>query len=148
MSTTMSSTSVAVLNSGGEKLSDTCLRRALWLVRNDSAIVLEAIPDVFLGSFPIPVSIALHNYVYPKWLYEKRPAGPVSKVGILRRDRYKCAYCSRSATTIDHVVPRARGGQTTWTNCVAACVKHNSLKGSKTLAEAGLKLWFAPGPPC
>ena len=83
-----------------------------------------------------------------------------NKKNILRRDHYTCQYCSRRGDrlTVDHVVPRSRGGGTTWTNVVAACLRCNLHKGNRTADEAGhgarpragasaVPLLGAPPPP-
>ena len=74
-----------------------------------------------------------------------------SRSNLYRRDRYMCQYCGvRPGTqelTIDHVLPRSRGGTSTWTNCVVACVKCNFKKANRTPAEANFKLAKAPGKP-
>lgn len=67
--------------------------------------------------------------------------------GVLRRDRYACAYCGRKATTVDHVVPRCQLGPTTWGNLVAACLGCNQRKGGRTPAQAGMRLRFQPRSP-
>lgn len=70
-----------------------------------------------------------------------------TKRGILRRDK-KCAYCGfRSNLTIDHIVPRGKGGETSWLNCVAACTLCNSFKGGRTPEQAGMQLLFQPKKP-
>jgi hypothetical protein len=72
-----------------------------------------------------------------------------NKKNILRRDHYTCQYCRppRDRLTIDHVVPRSRGGGTTWTNVVAACLRCNPYKGNRTADEAGMALVRAPAHP-
>lgn len=73
----------------------------------------------------------------------------MTRKNILKRDLYKCAYCGRSdlPLTIDHVIPRARGGEETWENLVTACVSCNNKKGDRTLEEADLKLRIRPYKP-
>jgi 5-methylcytosine-specific restriction endonuclease McrA len=71
----------------------------------------------------------------------------VSRRGVLRRDSNRCAYCAKSATTIDHVQPKSRGGKDTWENLVACCLRCNNKKGDKTLAEIGWALRTAPRMP-
>ena len=66
---------------------------------------------------------------------------------MLRRDEHRCAYCGRSAATIDHVLPRSRGGRDTWENLVACCLRCNNTKGDHTPAEMGWELRFTPGMP-
>jgi 5-methylcytosine-specific restriction endonuclease McrA len=66
------------------------------------------------------------------------------------RDRYACQYCFKSgqsaSLTLDHVVPRSRGGETAWENLVACCHECNNRKGNRTPEEAGMKLHRAPRP--
>lgn len=69
---------------------------------------------------------------------------------VLVRDRFCCAYCGvskRSDLTIDHVMPKSRGGATSYTNCVAACRKCNQYKGNRTPEEARMQLSNPPGAP-
>jgi len=74
-----------------------------------------------------------------------------SRVNVYARDRYRCQYCgvkeSLSSLTFDHVIPRSRGGTTSWTNVVAACVACNHKKGNRTPAEAHLRLIKEPVQP-
>jgi len=62
----------------------------------------------------------------------------------LRRDRYVCAYCGGHADTVDHVLPRCRGGGDIWFNLVAACQCCNGLKGDRTPQEAGMAMIREP----
>ena len=83
----------------------------------------------------------------------RRHAKPVkfSRVNIYARDAYKCQYCavrcSVSELTYDHVVPRARGGRTTWENIVTCCYPCNGAKGNQTPAKAELRLRALPTQP-
>lgn len=74
-----------------------------------------------------------------------------SRKNILIRDNFECQYCgtkiSRSASTIDHVVPRCKGGETSYKNCVACCKACNNKKGSKTLDEIKMQLKRTPKNP-
>ena len=74
-----------------------------------------------------------------------------SRTNVILRDKYKCQYCeksmNRSSGTIDHIIPRSRGGKTDYLNCVACCKECNSWKGDKTLEEAGMKLLRMPKRP-
>src|SRR5882757_8988115 len=76
-----------------------------------------------------------------------RPTVPMTRAGVLRRDSRVCAYCGTRADTIDHVVPRSRGGSHSWENCVACCSTCNHRKGDKLLAELGWVLRRTPLPP-
>lgn len=72
---------------------------------------------------------------------------PVTRRGVFGRDGGRCQYCAGPAESIDHVVPRSRGGQHTWDNVVACCRRCNVHKGSRLPAEAGLKLLTRPTAP-
>ncbi|MFQ4145726.1 HNH endonuclease [Chlorogloeopsis sp. ULAP02] len=73
---------------------------------------------------------------------------PVNRREVLRRDRYSCQYCDSSKNlTLDHVIPRSRGGQHTWDNVVAACERCNSSKGDRSLKEIGMHLRTTPKAP-
>lgn len=136
-----------VLNAGYEPLAVVSFRRALMLVLNQKATVLEQNDALKVhsasGEFELPSVILLSRYV--------RVPGcrniPVSRRGVLRRDGHRCAYCNRAANTIDHVQPKSRGGSDTWENLVAACLRCNNKKSDKTLAEMGWSLTFTPRMP-
>lgn len=73
---------------------------------------------------------------------------PVNRREVLRRDRHSCQYCgSKKKLTLDHVIPRSKGGKHTWDNVVTACERCNSKKGSRTPSEAGLILKSKPKAP-
>lgn len=136
-----------VLNAGYEPLAVVSFKRALMLVLNQKATVLAGSDDFTVHSankeFSLPSVILLSRYV-------RIPGSrliPVSRRGVLRRDGHRCAYCSRSANTIDHVQPKSRGGKDTWENLVACCLKCNNVKGDKTLAEIGWQLRITPRMP-
>jgi 5-methylcytosine-specific restriction endonuclease McrA len=73
-----------------------------------------------------------------RWRYSAGLAW--SRAGVFARDDCRCGYCGQTATTIDHVLPRSRGGRNTWLNTVAACGGCNQRKGDRTPAEAGMAL--------
>lgn len=136
-----------VLNAGYEPLGVVDIKRALILVLNQKATVLEQVNEFKLhsakSSFDAPSVILLSRYVRVPQVRSI----PVSRRGILRRDAHRCAYCARPANTIDHVQPKSRGGQDTWENLVACCLKCNSAKSNKTLSEIGWKLSKMPKMP-
>ncbi|MDF5733997.1 MAG: HNH endonuclease [Rhizonema sp. PD38] len=73
---------------------------------------------------------------------------PVNRREVLRRDRHSCQYCgSTKHLTLDHVIPRSRGGQHSWDNVVAACERCNSRKSDRTPQEAGMQLRNQPKAP-
>nr|WP_245620410.1 HNH endonuclease [Cryptosporangium arvum] len=71
----------------------------------------------------------------------------LTRRAIFARDGGRCAYCTSSATTIDHVMPRSRGGRHVWDNVVAACTRCNHVKADRTLTELGWRLRRRPAAP-
>ena len=86
-------------------------------------------------------------------LYDKIPiySAPFSRANLFQRDQHTCQYCGERFPTdklsIDHILPRSRGGLTSWDNCVLACVRCNSRKGNRSLPESGMRLRRHPRPP-
>ncbi|MEO0255058.1 MAG: HNH endonuclease [candidate division WOR-3 bacterium] len=74
---------------------------------------------------------------------------PINKRNIMRRDKYTCQYCGKKGSdlTIDHVIPKDRGGKDTWQNLVTCCKECNLKKGNRTPREAGMKLIKKPKKP-
>jgi 5-methylcytosine-specific restriction endonuclease McrA len=136
-----------VLNAGYEPLAVVSFKRAIILVLNKKATVLEGSADRKVrsatGELELPSVILLSRYV--------RIPGtrnvPLSRRGVLRRDAHRCAYCNRTANTVDHVQPKSRGGRDSWENLVACCLRCNNIKGDKTLNEIGWTLSFTPKMP-
>ena len=136
---------VLVLNSDFSPLNVTSLRRGFVLVEKGKAEVLRKGDDIVttVGNFVRPVVIRLLNYVRfrPKTV-------KVNRRRVLKRDDYTCQYCgSTKNLTIDHVIPKSKGGNNGWTNLVACCQRCNSNKGDKTLEESGMKLKRKPYEP-
>lgn len=136
-----------VLNAGFEPLAIVSFKRALVLVLNQKATVLahDAEHPVWglAGPYERPSVILLTRYVR---IPHSRLV-PVSRRGVLRRDRQQCAYCGGTASTIDHVLPRSRGGSDTWENLVSCCLRCNNKKGDRTPREMGWKLRTRPQQP-
>ncbi|HPV07742.1 MAG TPA: HNH endonuclease, partial [Aggregatilineales bacterium] len=95
-------------------------------------------------AFPRPSVVRLSYMVH-----RPRPRVKLNKREIFRRDNYTCQYCGKKTTnlTIDHVIPRHRGGEHSWSNLVTSCPACNRLKGGRTPAEAGMELRSQPGEP-
>lgn len=91
----------------------------------------------------VPAVLRLNRFVRIPFA----PIAAITRAGVLRRDRHQCAYCRGAGDTIDHVVPRSRGGSHSWENCVACCTKCNTKKADKLLVELGWALPFIPGSP-
>jgi 5-methylcytosine-specific restriction endonuclease McrA len=135
-----------VLNASYEPLCVVPIRRAVVLVLSEKAVVVEAGSEFLhsaLVSIPVPHVVRLSRYVRVPY----RRQIPLTRRAVLARDGHRCVYCSVRADTIDHVVPRSRGGGNEWTNVVAACARCNHRKGSKLLAEMGWTLSHAPMQP-
>jgi 5-methylcytosine-specific restriction endonuclease McrA len=136
---------VLVLNADLGPLHRVSLKHAIRMLLRQVAEVHEAVPDRLIGVYPVPRVVRLVHYVVTRWRYSNGPAW--SRAGVRARDGHRCAYCGAVATTIDHVLPRSRGGRNTWLNTVAACGGCNQRKGDRTPAEAGMRLRVTPAVP-
>jgi 5-methylcytosine-specific restriction endonuclease McrA len=136
-----------VLNASFEPLSTVSLHRAVVLVMQDKAVVEQAHSGLRFRAaqvdIPVPQVIRLSRYV--RVPFRQRAAW--SRRGVLVRDRHRCAYCGRRATTVDHLVPKSRGGTDTWLNTVAACSEDNQRKADRTPEQAGMRLLAQPFEP-
>lgn len=135
-----------VLNAGYEPLSVVSFKRAVVLVLAGKATVLAETGEPLRSAglaLGTPSVILLVRYVRAP----RRHAVAVSRRGVLRRDGHRCAYCGGVAATVDHVVPRSRGGDDTWLNLVACCLRCNGVKGDRTPAEMGWRLLVRPHAP-
>ncbi|MBM2824644.1 MAG: 5-methylcytosine-specific restriction endonuclease McrA [Dehalococcoidales bacterium] len=139
---------VLVLNQSYQPLNICRVRRAVVLLYQDKAEMLENGSGLLRsaeGEFPIPSVIRLASLVKrPHWRERK-----LSRAEIFKRDHYTCQYCGKETRqlTLDHVIPRFRGGQHTWENVVSACVTCNRRKAGRTPQEANMKLAHQPSPP-
>lgn len=132
---------VLVLNASYEPLQRVSLRHAIKMLVREVAVVEEEAGGTF-GPFPVPKVLRLVRYVVARW----RNRRGCTKAAVKSRDRF-CAYCGGTAETVDHIVPRSRGGGLTWDNAVAACLRCNHRKADRTPEEAGMTLLVHPGPP-
>lgn len=141
-----------------EPLSIITIPRAVNLLMADKAVVVED-TEHFMRSvrdrFRIPSVIALRTYINVP-----RRQAHWSRRGILVRDNYTCIYCGvtpgvvfkgkplvKSDFTVDHIVPRSRGGKDQWGNTACACYTCNHRKGDRLPHEAGMKLAWEPKTP-
>jgi 5-methylcytosine-specific restriction endonuclease McrA len=138
---------VLVLNTTYEPINVCSAKRALILLLKGKAEMLEAGPQWFHSEhvqLVLPLVIKLRLYV-------KIPRGDarrLSRRAVLARDSYRCQYCgSTRHLTLDHVIPKSRGGPHTWDNVVTSCAVCNTHKGSRLPHEAGFHLHAKPRPP-
>jgi hypothetical protein len=131
-------TAVLVLNADLGPLHRVSLRHAIRMLLREVAVVHEAEPDRLIGVYPLPRVVRLVSYVVTRWRFTGGPAW--SRGGVHARDGRRCGYCGTEATTIDHILPRSRGGQHEWENVAAACRPCNLRKRDRTPVEAGMDL--------
>ncbi|MEU6564755.1 HNH endonuclease [Nocardia nova] len=132
---------VLLLNATYEPLTALPARRAIVLLVCDKADTVHHNPEGPVvhsagESVTLPSVIRLRNYVRVPY----RARVPMTRAALMHRDRYRCAYCGGKAETIDHVIPRSRGGAHSWENCVASCAPCNHRKADKLLSELGWTL--------
>ena len=133
------------LNSDFTPLNVTSLRRGFVLVQKGKAEVIQKGEDIIttVGNFVRPLIIRLKDYVR----YRPSTLG-VTRRRLFKRDDYSCLYCgSNKNLTIDHVVPKSKGGTNEWKNLATCCHRCNTLKGDKTPEQVGLKLRYKPYTP-
>jgi len=137
---------VLVLNADYTPLNVTSLRRGFILVIKGKAEILEKGVEPIIttiGDFVRPVIIRLLNYVR----YHTKPL-KINRKRLYKRDDNQCVYCgSKKHLTIDHVLPKSRGGDNSWKNLVTCCLSCNLKKGNKTPEEAGMKMIRKPYEP-
>lgn len=130
---------VLVLNADYTPLNVTDTRRGFILVLKGKAeIVREGASKIVttVGEFARPIIIRLLNYIG-----YRNTKIRVTRKRILNRDGHACGYCgSKKNLTIDHIIPRSRGGGNTWDNLVTCCGRCNVAKGNRTPEEAGMRL--------
>ncbi len=143
------SRSVLVLNATFEPLSLVSVRRAVVLLLREKAELVEATERLLHSAnqaLPEPLVIRLTRYV-------RLPhrSVPPTRSAVILRDAYTCQYCGdtpgKHSLTVDHVVPRCRGGNHSWTNLATACKRCNCKKGGMSPREAGMKLLRRPFEP-
>src|SRR3954466_3902964 len=132
-------------NSDCGPLHRVSLRHAIRMLFREVAVVHEAEPDRQIGVYPIPTVVRLGGYGGAGWGHSRGPRW--SRAGVLARDKRSCGYCGAAASTIDHVLPRSRGGRNEWVNTVAACGRCNNRKGDRTPGEARMSLLVRPYAP-
>jgi 5-methylcytosine-specific restriction endonuclease McrA len=136
-----------VLNLDYTPISVCTVQRAFLLVFLNKAEIVKANNQYSIHtvsqSYPMPSVIKLGRYVNVPY-----KGVVLSKENVFKRDGFQCQYCgTQKDLTLDHLIPKAKGGKTSWNNLVTACKKCNSLKGDYTPEQAGLQLAFKPYKP-
>lgn len=138
---------VLVLNQNYEPLNVARVRRAVVLMLRGKAEMLEnGTGEIHMASGTLPLPSVIRLVYLVKRPYQEKK---LSRYEIFQRDRYRCQYCGVETRnlTLDHIVPRHRGGQHAWENVVSACHRCNSRKAGRTPQEAGMNLIAKPCVP-
>lgn len=138
---------VLVLNADYRPLNVTSFKRGFNLVWKGKATIVEYDSESpvisSVKTYKRPLVIRLIRYVYVP--YKKVP---LTRQNVFRRDGHKCGYCeSKIDLTIDHIIPKSRGGENTWKNLVTCCRKCNNKKDNRTPNEASMVLLVKPHRP-
>jgi 5-methylcytosine-specific restriction endonuclease McrA len=134
-----------LLNATYEPLCVVSCRRAVVLVLTSKAVPIEDGEGCFHSvttTVRVPSVVRLTRYVRVPYR-----AVPLTRKAVFARDGGRCAYCGAQATSLDHVVPRSRGGLHAWDNVVASCARCNHVKADRAIAELGWRLRIIPRAP-
>jgi len=141
-----------VLNAGYEPIQLVTWQRAICLVMTAKAEVISEYADIVrtvTKVYPMPSVVKLKRYM--RTTLRGMNLIRCTRKNIFIRDRHECQYCGvrckAEEITIDHVIPKARGGRTVWDNVVTACYECNRRKGHHAPEQVGLKLRRAPKKP-
>lgn len=142
---------VIVLNADYQYLTSVSWKKAVCLFYKGKVEVLKY-TDYVIQNFEKTIQLHLPSIVkLIKFVKIKYNSTQFSKYNVFLRDDFKCQYCgsviAENALTIDHILPKSKGGKTTWTNVVTCCKKCNLNKGNKTLKECGYVLLSKPYKP-
>ena len=137
-----------MLNASYEPLNVTTVRRAHVLVFKGKAEVIEELDQPLhsaSSTFPWPHVIRLVTYVHVPRAAQRK----ISRRALFARDEWRCVYCGDGGgrLTLDHVVPRSRGGESVWENVVTSCAPCNLRKGNRLPEEVSMTLRRPPRPP-
>lgn len=138
---------VLVLNQNYVPMSVCSARRAIILLYLGKAEMIEHNHTVIhsvCSQIPMPSIVRLSRLVY---VPRKRVL--LNRKNVIKRDNHQCQYCGtrEGSITVDHIIPKNRGGEDSWENLVCACMKCNTFKGNRTPREAGMKLKKKPKKP-
>lgn len=138
---------VLVLNQDYSPMAVCTVQRAFLLIYLEKAELLNSVKDHFLRTvsrnYPMPSVIRINHYITVPY-----KGVVMTRQNIFKRDNYECQYCGVNRDlTLDHVMPRSRGGRSNWKNLVTACKRCNTRKGDFTPQEAEMKLMNVPYKP-
>ncbi|MET0939255.1 MAG: HNH endonuclease [Gaiellaceae bacterium] len=139
---------VLVLNASYEPLNVCSVRRAHMLVHKQKAELVEVLDRPLRSAeatFAWPHVVRLRTYVRVPRAAQRR----ISRRALFARDGWECVYCGTTGVrlTLDHVVPRSRGGDSVWENVVTSCAPCNLRKGDRLPEEVSMVLPKPPRPP-
>jgi 5-methylcytosine-specific restriction endonuclease McrA len=139
---------VLVLNASFEPLNVCSVRRAHVLVYKGKAEVVEELDRPLCSAtvtFPWPHVIRLVNYVRVPRMVQRK----ISRRALFARDGWRCVYCGNASgrLTLDHVIPRSKGGDSVWENVVTSCAPCNLRKGNRLPHEVHMELHTQPRAP-
>lgn len=135
-----------VLNATYEPLCVVPGRRAVVLVLSAKAVAVAESDDVLHSAradVAVPAVVRLTRFVKVPY----RATVPLTRKAVFARDGGRCVYCGAAATSLDHVVPRSRGGPHSWDNVVSACGRCNHVKADRGVHELGWRLKRVPVAP-
>lgn len=137
-----------LLNASYEPMKVISWQRAITLLFLGKVDMVEAYEEMVRG---INHSLAMPSVVRLRRYAKQDRRVKFSRTNVYRRDSFKCQYCGvepgASHLTLDHVVPRAQGGRTEWTNIVTCCVACNAVKADRTPTQAKMALATPPVRP-
>ena len=135
-----------VLNATYEPLCVVPGRRAVVLCLSSKAIAVAETDDLVHSEravVAVPSVVRLTRFVKVPY----RVTVPLTRKAVFARDGGRCVYCGAMATSLDHVVPKSRGGAHTWDNVVSACGRCNHAKADRAVSEMGWRLRRVPAAP-
>ncbi len=135
-----------MLNATYEPLCVVPQRRAVVLVLTAKAVPVELGNDVLRSErrvVGVPTVVRLNRFVRVPY----RAVVPLTRRAVFARDEGRCVYCNAPATSLDHVIPKSRGGQHSWENVVSACGRCNHAKADRAISDLGWRLRRAPRAP-
>ena len=153
--TQLANTPVLMLSTGYEPLYQTSWKRALTAVLGGRAEIIEAHSYLTIGTsrgpIPFPIKVRFVTGIILRNIKRINTHAQLSRKNIFLRDKGQCQYCSIQVTsksaTIDHIIPRSRGGRHVWENVVIACIPCNQKKGARLIDNTNMSLIKKPKSP-